>query len=111
MDEELDLIFRALSHRTRRALLARLARGGATISELAEPIEMSLPAVSKHLTVLQEAGLISITVEGRVHRCTLTPGPLAEVEKWMEYYRSFWTEKLEQLARFVEDEENDSKES
>src|SRR5262252_2906169 len=98
-DDHLDLVFHAISDRTRRCLLTRLAVGSATVTELARPFEMSLPAVSKHLRVLERAQLVARTVEGRVHRCALAPKPLLEAEQWLNHYRSFWTETLDGLAR------------
>jgi DNA-binding transcriptional ArsR family regulator len=99
---QLDLVFHALSHRTRRALLARLARGPAMVTELARPFHMSLPAVSKHLKVLERAHLVARIVEGRVHRCSLAAEPLKEVEHWLDHYRAFWAGTLDSLARYVE---------
>lgn len=104
-DEQLDLIFHALSGRTRRALLARLALGPAMVTELAEPFDMSLPAVSKHLKVLERAGLVVRAVDGRIHRCSLGAAPLQEVGRWLDHYRSFWEDTLHALARFVEQDE------
>ena len=103
-EDHLDAILHALSHRTRRALLRRLAAGPGMVGELAKPIAMSRVAVSKHLRVLENAGLISRTVDGRVHRCAVRPEPLKEVELWLADYRAFWTERLEALARFAEDQ-------
>jgi DNA-binding transcriptional ArsR family regulator len=87
-EERLDGIFGALSDRTRRAMLARLCEGPATVSELAAPFAMSLPAVSRHLKVLERERLVVRDVEGRVHRCSLGTAPLREVERWLERYRS-----------------------
>jgi DNA-binding transcriptional ArsR family regulator len=103
-DEEahLDRIFHALADRTRRAMLSRLAQGGASVTQLAEPFEMSLPAVSKHLKVLEEAGLVGRSIEGRVHHCALEPEALRDANQWLETYRQFWDETLESLARYVE---------
>jgi DNA-binding transcriptional ArsR family regulator len=103
-EHKLDLVFHAISDRTRRSLLARLAGGPANITELARPFEMSLPAVSKHLRVLESARLVTRTVEGRVHCCALAPKPLQEAERWLNDYRSFWTSALDGLARYVENE-------
>jgi DNA-binding transcriptional ArsR family regulator len=103
-EDHLDAILHALSHQTRRALLRRLAAGPAMVGELAKPIAMSRVAVSKHLRVLENARLISRTVDGRVHRCAVRPEPLKEVERWLSDYRGFWTERLEALARFAEDQ-------
>jgi DNA-binding transcriptional ArsR family regulator len=99
----LDLIFRALGDETRRKVLARLASHSATITELAEPFAMSLPAVSRHIRVLEKAHLVHRTVEGRVHHCRLDPGSLREVDLWLRHYRQFWDESLESLARYIED--------
>ena len=103
-EDRLDLVFHALSDRTRRALLDRLTRGPARITELARPFAMSLPAVSKHLRVLERARLIERTVSGRVHECSFGAAPLQEVERWLEHYRGFWEDKLAALARYVEDD-------
>jgi DNA-binding transcriptional ArsR family regulator len=102
-EDRLDGVFHALADRTRRALLARLAEGPAPVGELAAPFDMSLPAVSKHLRVLEQAGLVSREIDGRVHRCSLEAAPLQEIEQWLAFYRTFWDETLEALARFVED--------
>ena len=102
-DDRLDAILHALAHRTRRQLLNRLAAGPAIIGDLAEPIDMTRVAVSKHLRVLEKARLVSRTIDGRVHRCTLRPEVLQEVERWLTGYRAFWTERLGALARFAED--------
>jgi len=101
---QLDLIFRALGDRTRRALLARLADKPAMVTELAQPFAMSLPAVSRHIRVLEKAGLVARTVDGRVHHCSLSATPLKDVELWLRQYRRFWEGTLESLARYVEDD-------
>src|SRR5216683_2622769 len=101
---ELDLIFRALGDRTRRALLARLAERPAMVTELAQPFAMSLPAVSRHIRVLEKAGLVARTVDGRVHHCSLSATPLKDVELWLRQYRRFWEGTLESLACYVEDD-------
>lgn len=101
-DERLDRVFHALSDRTRRALLSRLAAGPSMVTELAAPHAMSLAAVSKHISVLEDAGLVARTVEGRIHRCALAPGPLREIEAWLAFYRDFWGETLDSLARHAE---------
>lgn len=107
-DERLDAVFQALSDRTRRALLARLARRPARITALAKPFAMSLPAVSRHIRVLERAGLVARTVDGRVHQCSLTAEPLGTAEAWLRHYRPFWAERLEALARYVESTDSDS---
>jgi DNA-binding transcriptional ArsR family regulator len=106
-EDRLDAILHALSDRTRRGLLKRLATGPATVGELAKPIAMTRVAVSKHLRVLESARLVSRTIDGRVHRCVLRSEPLREVERWLAGYRAFWTNKLEALARFAEDHHRD----
>ena len=101
-DDRLDVVLRALSDRTRRRLLARLASGPAMVSELAKPFDMSRVAISKHLRVLEHARLVARTIDGRVHQCSLTAEPMLELERWLKEYRSFWTDKLEALARYAE---------
>jgi DNA-binding transcriptional ArsR family regulator len=98
----LDLLFRALGDRTRRKLIARLADGPATVTELAEPFAMSLPAISRHIRVLERAGLVSRRIEGRVHHCALDPQGLGAAEAWLEQYRRFWEGQLRALARYIE---------
>jgi DNA-binding transcriptional ArsR family regulator len=83
-------------------LLARLAEKPAMITELAQPFAMSLPAVSRHIRVLERAGLVAREVDGRVHHCSLSAAPLKNVEKWMAQYRRFWDGTLDSLARYVE---------
>jgi DNA-binding transcriptional ArsR family regulator len=102
LNERLDQVFSALSDQTRRSMLRQLARGSATVGELAEPHAISLPAVSRHLKVLEAAGLINRTVEGRVHRCELDAAAFRAVDHWLESYRVFWDDSLERLARYVE---------
>jgi DNA-binding transcriptional ArsR family regulator len=105
-EDRLDLVFRALADPTRRALLGSLARGPAKVTDLAEPFKMSLPAVSKHLKVLERAGLLVRAVDGRVHRCSLSAEPLWEAEQWLSSYRPFWEQTLDALARYVEEDKN-----
>jgi DNA-binding transcriptional ArsR family regulator len=102
-EDRLDYLFGALSDRTRRKMVARLARAPATIGELAEPFAMSLPAVSKHVRVLERAGLVRRTIDGRIHRCALERKRLKDATEWIERYTSFWDETLGALAEFVED--------
>jgi DNA-binding transcriptional ArsR family regulator len=101
-EDRLDRVFGALSDRTRRALLRRLERSPAMVTELAAPFAMSLPAVSKHLRVLERAGLVRRTIDGRVHTCALRPEPLEEADRWLARYRTLWEDSLEALALFVE---------
>ena len=98
----LNEIFGALADPTRRAILARLALGETSVGELAEPFEMSLPAVSKHLSVLETAGLVQREKQGRVRRCHLDGRPLEAAAGWIEEYRRFWETQLDSLARYLE---------
>jgi DNA-binding transcriptional ArsR family regulator len=99
--DHLDNIFAALANPTRRAILARLARGEATVTELAAPFEMSLPAVSQHLKVLEQAGLIARSREAQWRPCRLEAGPLKEAVAWIEQYRRMWEERLDRLDEFL----------
>jgi len=101
-DDRLDAVFHALGDRTRRALLARLASRPAMITELAHPFAMSLPAVSRHIRVLEGAGLVTRSVDGRMHRCSLNPKPFKTIEGWLIHYRKFWEDNLAALANYVE---------
>lgn len=101
-DARLDLVFGALSDRTRRALLASLADGSAMVTELAAPFSMSLPAVGKHLKVLERAGLVKRTISGRVHRCALSARPLRDAEDWLIQYQRFWDETLDGLVEHLQ---------
>jgi DNA-binding transcriptional ArsR family regulator len=100
-DARLDAVFRALGDRTRRALLARLAHGPAMVTELAEPFRMSLPAVSRHIRVLEKARLVARSVDGRMHRCALRAEPLQGAQQWLNHYRHFWEGTLGSLACYV----------
>jgi DNA-binding transcriptional ArsR family regulator len=94
----LDLTFNALADPTRRAILMRLARGEATVGELARPFEISLPAISRHLKVLEEAALISNERDGKHRRCRLNPEALASAQQWLEFHQRFWSGSLDRLA-------------
>jgi DNA-binding transcriptional ArsR family regulator len=96
-DDRLDSVFAALADPTRRAILARLAAGEASVTELAKPFAMSLPAVSKHLKVLERAGLIARGRDAQWRPCRLDAGPLRDVADWMEPYRHFWGESFSRL--------------
>ncbi len=96
-EDQLSVIFAALADPTRRAILARLANGEATVTELAEPFSISLPAISRHLKVLEHAGLISRSRNGQWLSSTLQVGPLKEATGWMDYYRQFWDESFDRL--------------
>lgn len=100
-DDMLDATFSALSDPTRRAILARLAKGQAQVTELAEPFGISLPAVSKHLRVLEKAQLITRHVEGRVHRFNVNPAPLQSANSWIEHYQQFWQQQLDSLGEYL----------
>ncbi|MEV6861721.1 metalloregulator ArsR/SmtB family transcription factor [Streptosporangium subroseum] len=95
--DRLSMIFAALADPTRRAILARLAEGDATVSELAEPFSISLPAISRHLKVLENAGLISRSRSAQWRSSSLEAGPLGEATAWMEPYRRFWDVNLDRL--------------
>jgi DNA-binding transcriptional ArsR family regulator len=101
-EDPLDLLFHALSDRTRRQLLSRLALGPAKVTDLARPFQMSLPAVSKHLRILERARLVSRTVHGRVHRLALKGEPLEQVEAWLDPFRSYWAGSLSALRDDLE---------
>jgi DNA-binding transcriptional ArsR family regulator len=99
---QLDEVFYALSDSTRRSILDRLSSGEATVKELAEPFAMSLPAVSKHLKVLEKAGLLGREVDGRVHHMRLRPEGLRTAAEWVDHYRKFWDAQLDRLSAFLE---------
>ncbi len=98
---DLDATFAALAHPTRRAILARLAEGETSVKELAEPFEVSLPAISRHLRVLEDAGLLAREVDGRVHHIRLEAEPMAEALDWIARYGRFWEAQLDSLERFL----------
>src|SRR5512139_1497908 len=103
-EERLDRTFAALADPTRRAILARLASGEASVTELAAPFDMSLPAVSKHLKVLENAGLIARGREAQWRPCRLDAEPMREASEWLDRYAKFWSSSLDRLAAFVEGE-------
>jgi DNA-binding transcriptional ArsR family regulator len=103
----LDNTFAALSDATRRGILAQLAQGEASVSDLAAPYEMSLPAVSKHLRVLERAKLVDRRKDGRVHRCRLLPEPMKGAAQWIEKYRQFWERQFDSLAQYLEDSQKE----
>ena len=100
--QDLDAVFSALGDPTRRAILAHLALGEASVGDLAAPHEMSLPAVSKHLRVLETVGLIRKEKDGRVVRCRLEAAPLGDAAAWIAEYRRFWEAQLDALAGYLE---------
>ena len=99
--DELDRIFKALADPTRRAILQRLAGGDAQVSELAEPFDMSLPAITKHLDVLARAGLLETEKQGRVRHCHIRHQPLQQAADWIAWYRQFWDDRLDGLETFL----------
>lgn len=99
----LDAVFGALSDPTRRAMVERLTEGEATVSELAEPFDVSLTAVAKHLRVLEDAGLVATHKEGRMRRCRLVDDPLGDAIAWMARYGAFWEDRLDALERLLAD--------
>ena len=100
-NRELDATFQALADPTRRAIVSALARGQATVTELARPHRMSLPAVMKHLRVLQRAGLVRQRKAGRTRHCRLAPRPLQRAQAWISQYRAFWEGQFEALDRYL----------
>jgi DNA-binding transcriptional ArsR family regulator len=105
-DSELDTVFAALADSTRRDILETLSRGGdLAVSELAAPHDMSLPGFMKHLRVLENAGLVARSKEGRVVSCELSAAPMKAASVWMSRYEKFWTEKLDALARYLYQQE------
>ncbi|WP_186394793.1 MULTISPECIES: helix-turn-helix transcriptional regulator [unclassified Stappia] len=99
--DPLSLTLSALADPTRRAILARLVRGAATVNELAEPFDISLPSVSRHLKVLEGAGLISRGREAQWRPCRLETAPLREVDGWLETYRRFWTDSFDRMEAYL----------
>jgi DNA-binding transcriptional ArsR family regulator len=99
----LDLAFGALAHPIRRGILARLASGEATVAELARPFKVSAPAISKHMRILEEAGLLSRKKEGREYRCRLEQKRMKLAEGWIEHHRTFWNERLDALERYLKE--------
>ena len=106
--EMLDNVFSALADPTRRAILARLAEGESSVGELAEPFDISLPAISRHLRVLRNAGLVLRHKDGRVRRCALDAAPLKAASDWVETYRRFWDDQFDALAEYLEREQENS---
>ena len=104
-DADLDAVFSALAHPIRRAIVARLAEGDCSVGDLAEPHRVSPPAISRHLRVLEDAGLLEQTPDGRVRRCTLRALPLSAAFSWIVQYRLFWEDTLGAIARHLESKE------
>jgi DNA-binding transcriptional ArsR family regulator len=107
--EHLDATFAALADPTRRAILARLAAGETTVTELAQPFDMSLPAISKHLNVLERAGLIVRGRDAQRRPCRLAPGRLKEVAEWLERYRRFWEQSFDRLDEALDELQQEEK--
>jgi DNA-binding transcriptional ArsR family regulator len=103
LQAQLDRVFKALGDQTRRELLARLAIGPAMVTELAKPFGMSLPAVAKHIRVLEKAGLVERKVTGRIHRCALNAQPLKTAGDWLAHYQKFWNETLDALDVYLQE--------
>ena len=101
--DRLSVTFSALADPTRRAILARLASGATSVTELAEPFTMSLPAVSKHLKVLEHAGLITRGREAQWRPCRLDAGPLKDAADWLEHYRRFWEQSFDRLGDYLDE--------
>jgi DNA-binding transcriptional ArsR family regulator len=101
LSDHLSITYAALADPTRRAILARLAAGEATVGELAEPFTMSLPAVSKHLKVLERAGLIRRGRKAQWRPCRITAGPLKDAAQWLEHYRHFWDDSFDRLDDYL----------
>jgi DNA-binding transcriptional ArsR family regulator len=101
--DQLSATFSALADPTRRAILTRLAAGETSVSELAEPFEMSLPAVTKHLKVLERAGLITRGRQAQWRPCRLQAAPLKKASAWIDQYRSFWDESLDRLDEYLQE--------
>ena len=103
-DQQLNQIFSALSDSTRRAMLSRLTNEEMSVADLSKPFNISKSAITKHLKVLEKSGLLSRTIEGRVHRCRLEPKPLAVVSEWVSFYEKFWNNKLDALDAYLTEE-------
>ena len=104
--QQLDRVFFALSDGTRRGILARLAQGSTTIGELSAPFEISKPAISKHMKILETAGLIQRRISGRQHQCTLTTAGLKTAEEWLNFHRKFWESRFDALTDLLQQEES-----
>lgn len=103
VEQDLDSLFAALADPTRRAIVARLAEGPSTVGELAEPFDLTFAAVSKHVRVLDRAGLVTRTRQGRSMECVLEPGRLRPLARWINDYEKFWNERLDLLEEVIKD--------
>lgn len=102
-DPSLDAVFSSLVHPTRRVIVERLSKGDLTVGELAEPFAISRPAISRHLDVLERAGLVERIAEGRQNRCRLSGAPMADAAKWLMSYARFWSARFDALEKFFQD--------
>ncbi|HEY9627168.1 MAG TPA: metalloregulator ArsR/SmtB family transcription factor [Coleofasciculaceae cyanobacterium] len=102
-EHQLNLTFAALADPTRRAILAHLSQGEASVTELAQPFDISLPAISKHLKVLERAGLITRSREAQWRPCQLEANPLKDVDQWLEQYRQFWEQSFDRLDDYLQE--------
>ncbi|MDA0994792.1 MAG: metalloregulator ArsR/SmtB family transcription factor [Proteobacteria bacterium] len=107
---QLDQVFFALSDSTRRGILARLAEGSRTIGELAAPFKISKPAVTKHMKILERAGLIDRKIQGRIHQCSLSTSGLKTAEDWINFHRSFWESRFDALDNLLTGQKSETKE-
>ena len=98
---QLDLAFSALAHPIRRSIVVRLAKGEATVAQLAKPHHVSAPAISKHLHILEEAGLMKRKKAGREHHCRLVPDRMKEAQEWIAHYRQFWEQSFDRLEEYL----------
>lgn len=103
-EEQLDLIFHALADQTRRRILRMVAEKECTVSEMAEPFNVSLNAISKHIKVLEKAGLIDRTVDGRIHRCKMDARPLDQATALIAHYQKFWEDRFDQIEKYLKQE-------
>ena len=104
-EHQIDTVFQALSDATRRQMLMTLAASEQTVGQLAAPYAMSLAAASKHIKVLETAGLVRREIQGRTHLCRLSPGPLAAAHEWLAFYERFWTARLDTLDRLLREDD------
>ena len=105
-EKQLDQLFSALSDSTRRAMLSRLASEDMSVKELSEPFNITKSAITKHIKVLENAGLLKRNIEGRIHRCRLEPKKLAVVSEWISFYENFWNKKLDALDAYLAEDKN-----
>ena len=110
-NDRLDIVFRALGDRTRRAMLQTLAAGEQTVGDLAAPHRMSLAAASKHIQALERAGLVKRTVRGRIHYCRIDPRPLGRADDWLRSYERLWDTRIERLTELLRHPDNDPSDS